>query len=156
MPGKTPMWGNPTRERDLLFSFRKVYYSSKLTISSQGKIPHSTNNMSQKKLPRFPCPQSVVWTILYGLEIANRTSKIAPKNASIFVPNPYDYTDLYSTASHNRKIFQPKTLKNFFLGICALLLLTFLSQAYSENLSNSTPLILSVCLAHYPMHSFII
>jgi hypothetical protein len=45
------------------------------------------------------------------------------------------------------------------LGICALallgimpfLLLTFLSQAYSENLM----LLFSMCLAHYPMHSFI-
>jgi hypothetical protein len=41
--------GKPNeREKDLLFSFRKVYYSSKLTISSQGKIPHSTNKQSQK------------------------------------------------------------------------------------------------------------
>ena len=51
---------------------------------------------------------------------------------------------------------KPKSL----LGICALALLenmpslqsSFLSQAYLEILSQSPPLL---CLAHYPMHSFI-
>jgi hypothetical protein len=73
-----------------------------------------------------------------------------------------DCTDSYSTTSNNRKITQPKNIKSF-LGICALaplenvpsLLLTFLSQAYSENLFQSPPLVFSKCLAHYPMHSFI-
>jgi hypothetical protein len=37
MVGKTPMWGNPTRERErererLLFSFRKVQYNNKITF----------------------------------------------------------------------------------------------------------------------------
>ena len=49
MPGKTPMWGNPTRERErerereiLLFNFTKIHISNKLTISIQEKIPHGT------------------------------------------------------------------------------------------------------------------
>jgi hypothetical protein len=87
------------------------------------------------------------------------------KTTSISVPNPYcctDCTDLYSTTSHSRKINQPQNIKSF-LGICALatlenvasLMLTFLSQAYSKNLSYSSSQCYSMCLAHCPMHSFI-
>jgi hypothetical protein len=46
-------------------------------------------------------------------------------------------------------------VSSFSLGNVPSKLLTFLSQAYSENLSHSTPLIFSMCLAHYLMDSFI-
>jgi hypothetical protein len=44
--GKTPMWGNPKRERDL-FSFRKVHINSSYTISSKRRLTYSTHNLSQ-------------------------------------------------------------------------------------------------------------
>jgi hypothetical protein len=44
---------------------------------------------------------------------------------------------------------------SFSLGNVPSKLLTFLSQAYSENISHLTPLVFSMCLAYYPMHSFI-
>jgi hypothetical protein len=49
MPGKTPMWGNPEREREiyLLFSFRKVHISNNNTISSQEK-----NHLQHPKCPK--------------------------------------------------------------------------------------------------------
>jgi hypothetical protein len=49
------------------------------------------------EMPRFPCQiRTTLW-------------------------NHTDCTYLYSTTSHNRKIFRPKTQKKKFLGICALL-----------------------------------
>jgi hypothetical protein len=44
---------------------------------------------------------------------------------------------------------------SFSLGNVPSKMLTFLSQSYSENLSPTTPLVFSMCLEHYPMHSFI-
>jgi hypothetical protein len=122
MPGKIPMWGNPTREREiLLFSFRKVQYSNKITFPCQ-------------RVPQKLCPPSCCT----------------------------DCTDPYSTAQH-KKIEHHLHRKNalgsvpsFFLGNVPSRMLTFLSQAYSKNLSQSPPLVFSMCLAHYPMHSFII
>jgi hypothetical protein len=111
-------------------------------------------------LPRFPCPQSAVQTVLYSPKTVNRklksASKSTPKITSIFVPNPYGYTDcidLYSTTSHNRKIFQQKfsKKKKTFSRNVPSLLLTFLSQACSENLTNSLLDVLSTssrCLHH--------
>jgi hypothetical protein len=46
---KTPMWGNPMRERDiLLFDFRKIYISSKITISSKRNPLIAHYKQSQK------------------------------------------------------------------------------------------------------------
>jgi hypothetical protein len=67
------------------------------------------------------------------------------------VRNRMDCMDPYSMASHSRKTFRPKTQKKKVCwDSCApslenipSLLLTFLSQACSENLSNSPPDVLS-------------
>jgi hypothetical protein len=67
------------------------------------------------------------------------------------VRNHTNCTDPYSMASHSRKIFQPKThQKKKSQDSCPpslenmpSLLLTFLSQACLENLSNSPPDVLS-------------
>jgi hypothetical protein len=166
--------GKPNeRERDLLFSFRKVHISSKITFPAK-------ENTSQHQI----CPTEICLVfhaktvLLYGLlrtsfsmpTVSCTDCSVRPRNnhknseihlenrarnASISVPNPYDCTDCtdisyctdpYSTASHNRKIFRPKThRKKFSWDSCPpslenvpSLLLTFLSQAYSENLSNSS------------------
>jgi hypothetical protein len=50
MPGKTPMWGNPMRERererererDLLFSFRKLHINNSKYHFQQEKSTYST------------------------------------------------------------------------------------------------------------------
>jgi hypothetical protein len=140
MPGKTPMWGNPMRERerDLLFSFRKVHISNKTTFpakenTSQHQIypieiclifHAKTYRCLASSVPRFLCPQSVVRTIPYGPKTTTEnlkiTSKIVPKIPSIFMPNPYDcmdYTDPYSTDSHSRKKIWPKITEKNFSGI---------------------------------------
>jgi hypothetical protein len=115
-------------------------------------------------LPRFPCPQSVVRTVPYGPKTTNKKQKSASKSVPKMprfscqirttvqtVRNRTDCTDPYSTASHSRKIFRPKIhRKKISRESCPLslknvpsLLLTFLSQACSENLSNSPPDVLS-------------
>jgi hypothetical protein len=111
-------------------------------------------------VPRFPCQQSVVRTVSYNPEIMNINLKSAlkfvPKTASIFVPNPYYCTELYilyrsvqydlpqqknnsTQKSHNFFSWDscPSSLENV-----PSLLLTFLSQAYSKNLSCSSGMIL--------------
>jgi hypothetical protein len=173
------MWGNPMRERE------RYYYSAlgnyKTTAKPHfqpRKIPHNTKSVPQKStsfsvpklycctissVPRFSCPQSFVQTVPYDLEttikILKSASKTMPEMPRFFVPNPY------STTSHNRKIFQPKTHRNFFLGIrslpwktcplcCSLSSLKHTQKIFLNLLLMSSQH--STCLAHYPMHSFII
>jgi hypothetical protein len=113
--------GKPNeREREiLLFSFRKIHNSSKITISSQEKSTYNTLKQSQN-LPRNPCQiRTAVRPVLY-LEIhANsqlyglfRTaqkqqtkslksaSKIMPKTASIFVPTFTCMYGLYGSVQY--------------------------------------------------------
>jgi hypothetical protein len=165
------------RERErYYYSASGKYKSAANTHFQPRKIPHSTKNSPKNSVsknvsnlycctassvPCFLCQQSFVRTVPYSPETANRNlksaSKTVPKTASISMPNPYGLycTDPYSTASHSRKIIRPKTHRNFFsrfvpsfLGKRPSLLLTFLSQAYSENLSQSPPDVFSTCLAH--------
>jgi hypothetical protein len=139
--------GKPNeREKDLLFSFKKVYYSNKLTISSQGKIPHSTNKQSQKfclekraqvrtvvRPPPNLClekraQQGTVRPAQYDPATARKTQK----NASVSVPNsclknrallPVVRTVRIRTVRpSNRKMVQHCKTENL-LGICALFLL---------------------------------
>jgi hypothetical protein len=139
MPGKTPMWGNSTREREIYYSASGKYISATKQHFQPRKIPHNTKSVPQKfasffvpklyccpasSVPRFPCPQSAVQVASYGpkttIENLKIASKTVPKITSIFVPNPYgctDWTDLYSMDYHNRKIFRPKIHRKFFSGI---------------------------------------
>jgi hypothetical protein len=90
------MWGNKTREREreiLLICFRKVQKRSKSTFptkenTSQHQICPTeiylvfhakTVALSSLLLPRFPCPQSVVWIVPYGPKTANRNRNL-PRN----------------------------------------------------------------------------
>jgi hypothetical protein len=148
------MWGNPTR---------KVLYNSKITFPA--KRNHLQHPNSPTKIYLFSVP-SLSCCTYYSPPRKCSTSKIVPtasctncfarlsssKNAPRKLCQTHlDFcalssccTDPYSTASNNRKITQPQNKKSF-LGICALaplenmpfLLITFLSQAYSENLSQS-------------------
>jgi hypothetical protein len=125
--------GKPNeRERDLIIMLQESTKQQQNHISSQGKYL-TAPKLSHRNLPRFlcqnrtavrpflpcfPCPQSAVRTVPYGPKTTNRklksTSKSVPKIASISLPNLYGCTDCmdpYSTASHSRKIFQPKILR---------------------------------------------
>jgi hypothetical protein len=139
------------RERSYYYASGKYKIVAKPHFQPR-KIPHSTKFVPHKSasffvpkpyccttssVPRFPCPQSVVRTVLYSPETTNRKQKFAsksvPKAASIFMPNPYYCTDPYNTASHSKKKkFGPKlTGKNFsrfvpsFLGKRALFVAHF-------------------------------
>jgi hypothetical protein len=170
--------GKPNeREKDLLSSFKKVYYSSKLTISSQGKIPHSPNKQSQKFFLekhaksvqlydlQIYASENVPNKVLYNMHSTTQQQQEKPKTmprfpcqtgASKIVPflmlHGFVWYDpatekWYSTA--DRKY--PWDLCPFSLWeMCPLKLLTFLSQAYSENLSKSTPLVFSGVFFSYP------
>jgi hypothetical protein len=49
MPGKTPMWENPMRERYiLLFSFRKVHKNNNNTFPSKRKTTCNTKTIPHK------------------------------------------------------------------------------------------------------------
>jgi hypothetical protein len=108
MPGKTPMWGNPTREREreiLLFSFRKVHNSSKITFpAKRNHLQHPNcptkicldfcaksvllydpprNCSTSKTVPTACCTDCSVWP-----NNSKNSSKTVPSPASIFVPFP--------------------------------------------------------------------
>jgi hypothetical protein len=81
---ENPNVGKPNeRERDLLFSFRKVHINNNNTISSKRKIPYNTQNCP-KILPRFPCPRKSV--LLYGFALFS-TSKSVPTNSNRKLPS---------------------------------------------------------------------
>jgi hypothetical protein len=39
MPGKTPMWGNPMREREIYYSASRKYILAAINISSSKRNP---------------------------------------------------------------------------------------------------------------------
>jgi hypothetical protein len=134
---ENPNVGKPNeRERDIIIQLQESTKQQQIHISSQGKYL-TTPKQSHQILPRFSCQiRTVVRPSLYlnfhaksqlyelfrmaqkqQDKILKSASKIVPKNASIFVPNPYgctivrncmNCTDPYSMASHNRKITLPK------------------------------------------------
>jgi hypothetical protein len=165
------------RERESSYYYASGKYKTAANLHFQlRKIPHSTKSVPQKSasffvpkphrcpvssVPCFPCPQSSVQTISYGPETATKKSGNHLKNRA---KNRLDFhAQIHMTVRIRtvrpptaEKIFRPKTHRKFFSRIVPSLLLTFLSQACSKNLSNSPLDVLSTCLAHYPMHSFII
>jgi hypothetical protein len=175
-----PQCGETQREREISYYYASGKYKTAANPHFQPrKIPHSTKSVPQKSasfsVPKLYCCTAPFYLIfcghsqLYDCSVWPKNSKqkteirleIHARNASKSMPNPYgctDCTDPYSTAFQSRKKFRPKTQKKKknFLGFVPSLMLTFLSQACSENLSNSPPDVFTTCLAHYPMHSFII
>jgi hypothetical protein len=138
-------------------------------ISSQGKYL-TAPNLSHRNLPRFPCQNCTVVRPPYALffvpticctdcSVQPRNSKqkteirleIRAQNASIFMPKLYAlYGSVQYGLPQQKKISTQKLRKNLSRDLCPpslenmpSLLLTFLSQAYSENLSNSPPDVLS-------------
>jgi hypothetical protein len=136
MPGKTPMWGNPTRERerererDLLFSFRKVHISSKTTFpakenTSQHQIcPKEICLIFRAKIVPLSClfrtsffvPTVHCMDCSYSPKTATEKLKIAsktvPKIASFSVPNPYDSYKLYRSIQYGLPQQKKKKKKN--------------------------------------------
>jgi hypothetical protein len=115
-------------------------------------------------VPRFPCPQSVVRTVPYGPKTTNRKQKSASKSVPKMPRFPcqirttvrtvWNLYGLYGSVQYGlpqQKNISAKNSQKFFSReSCPLssknvpsLLLTFLSQACSENLSNSPPDVLS-------------
>jgi hypothetical protein len=164
--------GKPNeRERDLLFSFRKVHISNKTTFpakenTSQHQIcpteiclvfhakivPLSCLFRSSFFVPTVHCTDCSVWPkkTNENLKIASKT---VPKIASISVQirtavrtvrNRTDYTDPYSAHF-------PRKMCPLCCSLSSLKLTQKISLTPSNVLSRH-----STCLAHYPMHSFII
>jgi hypothetical protein len=128
MPGKTPMWGNPTREREIYYSaFRKVQYNNKYTFPAKENTSQPQKN-SPKNYALENVPKSVQ---LYGLlqicaskkhaqqsvvrpaQYDPTTTRRSPENASVFHAKGClenraqtscctDCTDPYSTAQHRK------------------------------------------------------
>jgi hypothetical protein len=175
MPGKTPMWGNPTREREILFiasgKYITVAYSQ---LSAKKKYFTETNvpenlclekcaqirtvvRPPQKKFLEKRAQQCVVRLAQCGPIARKDTKKLlrfsCQKVASKIVPLLVVRTVQIRTIQPSNRKSRQHTQKNC-LGICALLflgnvpteLLTFLSQALSENLSQSPSLVVSCTL----------
>jgi hypothetical protein len=61
IPGKTPIWGNPTREREIFIILQESTKHQQTHISSQGKYL-TAQNLSHINLPHFSCEnRTVVW-----------------------------------------------------------------------------------------------
>jgi hypothetical protein len=186
MPGKTPMWGNPTRERERYYYSASGKYSTATKSHFQPReIPHSHKNSPKifclgkraqvrtaVQPPLLCALKTVPNRVLYDLHSTTQQQQgnsknlprfSVPKGASKTMPSFLLYglygSVQYDPTQKNRTTLTQKNalgfVPSFFLGNVPSKLLTFLSQAYSENLSQSPPLVFSMCLAHYPMHSFI-
>jgi hypothetical protein len=178
------MWGNPMREREIYYSASGKYISTTITqFPAKRKTTYNTQKLSQKFLPRFLCqvrtvvrthPENmhlkimqtvVVRTVLYNptkKNAQNNPRKLCQHLPRFSCPLPLLY-GLYGSVQYDL----PTTVKNepstqtkippwdlcpSFLGKCALLVALF---PLSSLLRKSLKLLLSMCLAHYPMHSFI-
>jgi hypothetical protein len=57
MPGKTPMWGNPTRDRERsYYSASRKYITTTKSHFQPREIPHSTKRSPNNFLPWKTCP----------------------------------------------------------------------------------------------------
>jgi hypothetical protein len=169
----------------LLFSFRKVQYNSKITFPAkrntsqpQKKSPkmfclgkyaqvHTAVRPPLNLCLEKCAQQSVVQPAQYGPTTTRKlkisTSIFVPKGASKTMPSFLVYglygSVQYSPTQKNRTTLTQKNalgfVPSFFLGNVLSKLLTFLSQAYSKNLSLTSSSLLDVSCTHYPMHSFI-
>jgi hypothetical protein len=177
------MWGNPTREREiLLLCFRKVQNNNKSTFpakenTSQHQIcpteicfvfyaktaPLSGFFHTSFFVPTVTCTDCSVRPRNNHKKSGNRLENCAKNHLDFRAQIRTDCMDPYTMASHSKKNISAKNSQKISWESCPLssknvpsLLLTFLSQACSKNLSNSPPDVFTTCLAHYPMHSFII
>jgi hypothetical protein len=119
MLGKTPIWGNPTRERERerdIIHLSGKYKTTTNTHFQPRKIPHNTKtvpiNYASKNMPNpyccttssvphFPCPQSAVRIVSYVLETTKENLKSAskpmPKSSSISMSNQYRLYEIVRT-----------------------------------------------------------
>jgi hypothetical protein len=151
--------GKPNKKERYYYSASKKYKQQQNHISSQGKYL-TAPNLSHRNLPSFMCQNRIVVrpppylvfcapvscqfvrTVLYGPETATKFLKSASKTVPKMPRFPCQiHTTVRICAVRPptaEKYFGPK-LTQIFLGICALFAAHFLSQAYSENLSQSPP-----------------
>jgi hypothetical protein len=177
------MWGNPTRERERDYYSASGKYSTTAKSHFQPReIPHSHKKQSQnflpwktcpspyscttssKSVPRKPCPTEccTACTVRPNTKTPKSASISVPKGASKIVPSFLLY-GLYGSVQYDPTQKMEQTHTEKCLGICALLFLGKcalqaahfpLSSLLRKSLS-ITSLVFSMCLAHYPMHSFI-
>jgi hypothetical protein len=180
------MWGNPMRERErFIIQLQESTYQQQNNISSQGKYlticPTEICLVFHAKTVPLSCLFHTSFSVptVHCTDCSVRPKKVTQKSENRLKNRAKNCLDfhaksvrLYRSGSVQyrpptaEKNFGQKSQKKFSRESCPLssknvpsLLLTFLSQACSENLSNSPPNVLSrhsTCLAHYPMHSFII
>jgi hypothetical protein len=165
---------NAHMERDSI-SFRK--YLSAATVHFQPREkPLTTQNLFHQNLPRFPChsPYSCMDLLkqhlgksahnkLLYLDVRTadlqKTQKNCLENRATTCLNFRANVCCCTACSANKSAALQN--RKFLLGICAQVLLGnvptlaahFLLQTLLRNLSHT--LLLSIYLAHYPMHSFI-
>jgi hypothetical protein len=125
--------GKPNeREIHIFIMLQESTKQQQTHISSQGKYLIAPN-MSHRNLPHFPCQNRTVVRhpfASFSMPTFSCTDcSVRPKNNKQktkirleihavvrTVRNHTDYTDPYSTTSHNRKIFRPKIHRKFFSG----------------------------------------
>jgi len=157
-----------TKQPQIYISSQGKYLTApNLSHINLSRFPCQNRTAVRPLLPHFPCPQSAVWTVPYGPKTVNGKQKSVPEISQFpcqihttirtvwTVRNRMDCTDPYSTAFPTAENPAP-TKHKILLGFvpknswetCPLSSLK-LPQKFSLNL------LLSMCLAHYPMHSFI-
>jgi len=73
MPGKTPIWGNPMRERERERSYYSVSRKYISAVITQFPAKRKTTYSTQKFLPRFPCHvRTVVQPIIVKFVLAQK------------------------------------------------------------------------------------
>jgi hypothetical protein len=83
MPGKTPMWGNPTRERDRdIIQLSGKYIATSITIFQPRENPLTTQKQSPTNLSLKPWHSPYNYTDL--LKVG--TSKFIPQQAVVPCP----------------------------------------------------------------------
>jgi hypothetical protein len=136
------MWGNPTRERDIIIQLQESTKQQQIHISSQGKYlttPKQSQKLCLEKCAKFVLLYSLLRTSFSVPIVICTDCSVQPRNNKQIseiclenraqnyldfrakyvltpVQNCTDCTDPYSMASHSRKIIWPKTHRNFFLG----------------------------------------
>jgi hypothetical protein len=84
MRGKTPRWGNPTREREiLLFSFRKVQNNNKYTFPAKENTSQHQNSPTKFCLDfraKFVLLYDFLCTSIFVPTVSCTDSSVWPKN----------------------------------------------------------------------------
>jgi hypothetical protein len=146
---------------------REITYNTQTVPPKSALIsmpsPYCCMTLPENAAPRKSCQQHAVRTVLYGPTTAKTLLENCAKTRLDFRAFFSLLYGLYKSIQYGlqEQKNNSATKQKFILGIRALaplenvpsLLFSFLSQAYSK--ISQSPLVFSMCLAHYPMHFFI-